>query len=45
MVETAELWDFEPTMVHGFVSLALASPVATEATDRGLAALKAALYA
>ena len=35
----------EPTMVHGFVSLALASPVATEATDRGLAALKAALYA
>ena len=35
----------EPTMVHGFVSLALASPVATEATNRGLAALKAALYA
>lgn len=35
----------EPTMVHGYVSLALASPVATEATDRGLAALKAALHA
>jgi acetyl esterase len=35
----------EPTMVHGFVSLALASPVATEAADRGLAALKDALYA
>lgn len=35
----------EPTMVHGFVSLALASPVATEATERGIAALKAALYA
>jgi len=34
----------EPTMVHGFVSLALASPVATEATNRGLAALKAALH-
>jgi acetyl esterase len=34
----------EPTMVHGYVSLALASPVATEATDRGLAALKAALH-
>lgn len=33
----------EPTMVHGYVSLALASPVATEATNRGLAALKAAL--
>ncbi|MDR3663333.1 MAG: alpha/beta hydrolase [Mycobacterium sp.] len=35
----------EPTMIHGFVSLALASPVATEATNRGLAALRAALYA
>jgi acetyl esterase/lipase len=35
----------EPTMVHGFVSLALASPVAAEATDRGLAALRAALHA
>jgi acetyl esterase len=34
----------EPTMVHGYVSLALASPAATEATDRGLAALKAALH-
>ncbi|MHA3022184.1 alpha/beta hydrolase [Mycobacterium sp. BMJ-28] len=34
----------EPTMVHGYVSLALASPVATEATDRGLAALRAALH-
>jgi acetyl esterase len=33
----------EPTMVHGYVSLALASPAATEATERGLAALKAAL--
>lgn len=35
----------EPTMVHGYVSLALASPAAAEATDRGLAALKAALHA
>lgn len=35
----------EPTMVHGYVSLALVSPVATEATERGLAALKSALYA
>jgi len=35
----------EPTMVHGYVSLAMASPVAAEATDRGLAALKAALHA
>jgi acetyl esterase/lipase len=34
----------EPTMVHGYVSLALASPVATEATDRGIAALRAALH-
>jgi acetyl esterase/lipase len=34
----------EPTMVHGYVSLALASPVATEATNRGLAALRAALH-
>ncbi|MEZ0049708.1 acetyl esterase [Mycobacterium sp. MAA66] len=34
----------EPTMVHGYVSLALASPVATDATNRGLAALKAALH-
>jgi acetyl esterase len=35
----------EPTMVHGYVSLAMASPVAAEATERGLAALKAALHA
>ena len=35
----------EPTMVHGYVSLALASPAAAEATDRGLGALKAALHA
>jgi acetyl esterase len=35
----------EPTMVHGYASLAMASPVAAEATDRGLAALKAALHA
>ena len=34
----------EPTMVHGFVSLARASPVATEATNSGLAAVKAALH-
>jgi acetyl esterase len=34
----------EPTMVHGYMSLALASPVAAEATDRGLAALRAALH-
>ncbi len=34
----------EPTMVHGYVSLAMVSPAATEATDRGLAALKAALH-
>jgi acetyl esterase/lipase len=34
----------EPTMVHGYVSLALASPDATEATNRGLAALKQALH-
>ena len=31
-------------MVHGFVSLALGAPAAAEATDRGLAALKAALH-
>jgi acetyl esterase/lipase len=35
----------EPTMVHGYASLALASPAATEATNRGLAALRAALHA
>jgi acetyl esterase/lipase len=34
----------EPTMVHGYVSLAMASPAATEATNRGLAALRAALH-
>jgi acetyl esterase/lipase len=34
----------EPTMVHAYASLALASPDATEATARGLAALKAALH-
>ena len=34
----------EPTMVHGYVSLAMASPAATEATNRGLTALKAALH-
>ncbi len=33
----------EPTMVHGFASFALVVPAAAEATDRGLAALKAAL--
>lgn len=33
----------EETMSHGFVSLALAAPVAAEATERGLAALRAAL--
>lgn len=34
----------EPTMVHGYVSLAMVSPVATEATARGIAALRAALH-
>jgi acetyl esterase len=34
----------EPTMVHGFVSLAIGVPAAAEATDRGLAALRAALH-
>jgi acetyl esterase/lipase len=34
----------EPTMVHGYVSLAPASPAATEGTERGLAALRAALH-
>ena len=33
----------EPTMVHGFASFALVIPAAAEATNRGLAALKAAL--
>lgn len=34
----------EPTMVHGYVSLALVSPAATEATERGIAALRTALH-
>ena len=34
----------EPTLVHGFVSLALASAVATEAAGRGIAALRTALH-
>ena len=34
----------EPALVHGFVSLALASAVATEAADRGIAALRTALH-
>lgn len=34
----------EPTMVHGYASLALASPDATDALNRGLVALKAALH-
>lgn len=34
----------EPTMVHGFVSFALVVPAAAEATDRGLAALRAELH-
>jgi acetyl esterase len=38
-------FSLEPTMVHGYVSLAMASPAAAEAADRGLAALKAALHA
>ena len=33
-----------PTLVHGFVSFALVVPATTEATDRGVAALKAALH-
>ncbi|MBX7432976.1 alpha/beta hydrolase [Mycobacterium sp. Y57] len=32
-----------PTMVHGFVNFASAAPAAGEATERGLAALRAAL--
>lgn len=35
----------EPTLVHGYVSFALVVPAAAEATNRGLAALKAALTA
>ena len=34
----------EPTMIHGFVAFALASPAADDATNRGLAALKKALH-
>ncbi len=34
----------EPTMVHGYVSFGLVVPTAAEATNRGLAALKKALY-
>jgi acetyl esterase len=34
----------EPTMVHGYVNFALIIPLAGEATNRGLAALKAALH-
>jgi acetyl esterase len=34
----------ESTLVHGYVSFALLIPAAAEATDRGLAALKAALH-
>ena len=34
----------ESTMVHGYVSFALLIPAAAEATNRGLAALKAALH-
>lgn len=34
----------EPHMVHGFVNFALVVPAAAEATNRGIAALKAALH-
>ncbi|WP_102141044.1 alpha/beta hydrolase [Mycobacterium hubeiense] len=34
----------EPTLVHGFVNFAPVVPAAAEATNRGLAALKAALH-
>jgi acetyl esterase len=34
----------EPTLVHGYVSFALAIPAAAEAANRGLAALKKALH-
>ncbi|WP_406816031.1 alpha/beta hydrolase [Mycobacterium sp. M23085] len=34
----------EPTLVHGFVSFALAIPAAAEATERGLTALNKALH-
>jgi acetyl esterase len=34
----------EPTLVHGYASLALGSPAAAEATNRGILALKKALH-
>jgi acetyl esterase/lipase len=34
----------EPTLMHGYITFALVVPAATEATNRGLAALKAALH-
>ena len=34
----------EPTLVHGYLDFAIAVPVAAEATNRGMAALKAALH-
>ena len=34
----------EPNMVHGYVSFSLVIPAAAEAANRGLAALKNALY-
>jgi acetyl esterase len=34
----------ERSLVHGYVSFALIIPAAAEATNRGLAALKAALH-
>jgi acetyl esterase len=34
----------EPTLVHGYVSFALAIPAAAEAANRGLVALRKALY-
>jgi len=34
----------EPTLAHGYVSFAVVIPAAAEATNRGLAALKAALH-
>ena len=39
----AELYN-EPTFVHGFVGFALVVPAAAEATNRGVAALKAELH-
>jgi acetyl esterase/lipase len=37
-------WSNEPTLVHGYASFALVIPAAAEATNRGLTALKKALY-